>query len=185
MPAKARSFTDCITAGAWRGQPLQLPDSPHVRPSKQRVRQAAMNLLGARLHWPDCVVADLCCGSGALGLEAASRGAKQVWLVDADPRTAQGNVRALQARHGDVPVQVAKADVLAWQPPARLDVVLADPPYASDLAQLLLARRETLGRPGCWWLLETGCDSQLNWTGFADTGRRAYGQSVLWWGGQL
>lgn len=181
MPAKARSFTDCITAGAWRGQPVQLPNAPDVRPSKQRVRQAAMNLLGARLHWPDCVVADLCCGSGALGLEAASRGAKQVWLVDADPTTAQANVTALQA---EVSVRVAKANVLGWQPPARLNVVLADPPYASALAQQLLARREALGQPGSWWLLETGPTEQLDWTGFADTGRRAYGQSVLWWGRQ-
>lgn len=184
MPTKASGFTDCITAGAWRGQLVQLPNAPDVRPSKQRVRQAAMNLLGARLHWPDCMVADLCCGSGALGLEAASRGAKQVWLVDADTSTAQANVRMLQARHSEVAVRVAKADVLAWQPPARLDVVLADPPYASALAQQLLARREMLGQPGCWWLLETGPATQLDWTGFADTGRRAYGQSVLWWGVQ-
>lgn len=172
-------FADRVIAGRLKSRKLILPVSESVRPTKNRVRQAAFNLLTARVEWEDLRVADLCCGSGAWGLEAVSRGAAEVWMVDMDVRCAQANARALDVLGA---VHCVGADVRDWAPPRALDVVLADPPYGSGLAQELLGRAAQFGGAGCWWCVETARDEMLRWEGFEEVDFRDYGGSRVWVG---
>lgn len=169
-------FYDRIIAGNLKGRKVLLPKSDGVRPSKNRVRQAVFNLLGARLEWQGLQVADLFCGSGAWGLEALSRGAAKVILVDMDERTAAINVKDL----GAAKASVVAADVRQWKPAALLDVVLLDPPYGKGLAQAVINRAAQLAKTGSWWCVETGRDETLEWAGFEDVEFRDYGGSRVW-----
>lgn len=169
-------FTDTIIAGELKGRKVALPKSDAVRPTKNRVKQAVFNLLGARLDWAGLAVGDLFCGSGAWGLEAVSRGAKSVVCVDMDERTASENIRNLNVGKA----KAVSADVRQWAPPALLDVVLADPPYGKGLAQALVARAAVIGKPGSWWCVETGREDELAWDGFEDVTFRDYGASRIW-----
>ncbi|HET6434695.1 MAG TPA: 16S rRNA (guanine(966)-N(2))-methyltransferase RsmD [Xanthomonadaceae bacterium] len=123
-----------IVGGAWRGTRLPVSDAPGLRPTSDRVRETLFNWLQFRL--PGARVLDLFAGSGALGLEALSRGAREAVLVERDPRLAQV-LRASVARlaAGDR-AQVVQADALAWlRAPlhGRFDVVFLDPPFAAGL----------------------------------------------------
>ncbi len=134
-----------IIAGRWRGHPLTVPQGTRTRPTTDRVREAWMSVLQHDL--PDARVLDLFAGSGALGLEALSRGAAHVTFVE----KASAPLRALQAnvtRLGAEDVEIVKDDALRYA--ARLesdafDIVLADPPYdrghATELARLFRAQR--------------------------------------------
>jgi 16S rRNA (guanine966-N2)-methyltransferase len=130
-----------IIAGRWRGRTIQAPPGDRTRPTTDRVREAWLGSLQHDL--PDANVVDLFAGSGALGLEALSRGAAHVTFVEraAGPlRALQANVDALGAA-GQVTIQ--KADVLRWVDrlePYAFDLALADPPYTSgDAARLVQA----------------------------------------------
>jgi 16S rRNA (guanine966-N2)-methyltransferase len=130
-----------IVAGRWRGRRLAVPGGSKVRPTADRVREAWMSILQPRL--PGALVLDLFSGSGALGLEALSRGAARADLVEIAPqslRTIRENVETLGAR--DV-ATIHRADALRFV--AKLqegayDVVFADPPYALGLAARLAHR---------------------------------------------
>ena len=98
-------------------------------------------------------------------------------LVDADAAQCRRNAGALEA-HNDA--DVAQHDARTWMPAVPFDVVLADPPYAGGLAQQIVARREVLGHPGSWWVVETGTDTTLDCAGFEDVVSRDYGKSRLW-----
>ncbi|RYG59405.1 MAG: 16S rRNA (guanine(966)-N(2))-methyltransferase RsmD [Alphaproteobacteria bacterium] len=174
-------FFDRVIAGTMKGRKIALPKNGDVRPSKNRVRQAVFNTLLSRIDLDGLLVGDLFCGSGAWGLEAASRGAKSVVCVDIDERTAQLNIRTLQAAQ----VKAVAGDVRTWTPPTLLDVVLADPPYGKGMAQALLNRAQAIGKSGSWWCLETGREDELVWDGFEDVSHRDYGASRVWIGRQL
>jgi 16S rRNA (guanine966-N2)-methyltransferase len=129
-----------IVSGTWRGRKLAIPADTRIRPTAERVREAWLNILGPRLA--DANVLDLCAGSGALGLEALSRGASRVTCVEQDPATLmtlRQNVATLEA---DSRVTVVAADVLrfvAGLGAAAFDVAVADPPFASDIGARLVA----------------------------------------------
>lgn len=125
-----------IVAGAARGRRLAVPSS--ARPTTDRVREALFNVLAARFDFEGLRVLDLYAGSGALGLEALSRGAAAVLLVDSDRRAVEvinRNVATVglpgaRVRRGAV------AAVLAAGTPEPVDVVFADPPYDVSSAEL-------------------------------------------------
>lgn len=123
-----------IIAGAWRGRRLPVADAPGLRPSGDRVRETLFNWLQAMLPGARC--ADPFAGTGALGFEAASRGAAWVTLVErARPVAAalRDSLAMLDAQH----VTVLEGDGVAWlsaQAPGSLDLVFIDPPFDSDLA---------------------------------------------------
>lgn len=125
-----------IVSGHHRGHPLQAPKSG-TRPTTDRTREAIFNLLAARVRLVGIEVLDLFAGSGALGLEALSRGASRATFVErAGPalRVLRANVETLGV--GDAATLV-RADALRWldRPAAsRFDLILADPPY--DLPDL-------------------------------------------------
>jgi 16S rRNA (guanine966-N2)-methyltransferase len=124
-----------IIGGTWRGRRIEAPRGSVVRPTADRVREAWMSIL--RLELDEALVLDLCAGSGALGLEALSRGAARADFVEiAAPslRALERNIAALGA--GDC-ARVIRADALrhvAGLAPAAYDVAFADPPYASEIA---------------------------------------------------
>ena len=134
-----------IVAGKWRGRRIEAPSSPDVRPTLDRVREAWMSILQPDI--PGARVLDLFAGSGALGLEALSRGAVSVDLVEKNLksiRTITTNIEILGA--GDDATIVRKDAILfAEQLPERtFDVAFADPPYeggfAARLAEIWLER---------------------------------------------
>lgn len=109
-----------------------------TRPTTDRVREAMFNLLSARIDFSGISVLDLYAGSGALGLEALSRGARSVLFVESDARAAsviEQNIAALGARGATVR-RGSVAAVLSAGAATPVDLVLADPPYEVDAAQV-------------------------------------------------
>lgn len=125
-----------IVAGVAGGRRLAVP--PTARPTTDRVREAMFNVLAARLDFDGLHVLDLYAGSGALGLEALSRGAATVLLVDSDRRAAEVITRniATVGLSGATARRGAVAAVLAGGAPRKADLVLADPPYDLPGAQI-------------------------------------------------
>ncbi|MBS0365720.1 MAG: 16S rRNA (guanine(966)-N(2))-methyltransferase RsmD [Proteobacteria bacterium] len=121
-----------IIAGAWRGRKWRFPEGA-IRPTPDRVRETLFNWLGPRLAGARCL--DLFAGSGALGLEALSRGAAHATFVDQDA----GAARELSARLSEwraPDARVLRTDALGFlaQPPASsFDIVFLDPPFDSGL----------------------------------------------------
>ncbi|KAA0024258.1 16S rRNA (guanine(966)-N(2))-methyltransferase RsmD [Antrihabitans cavernicola] len=134
-----------IVAGVARGRRLQVPPAG-TRPTSDRVREAVFNAIVSRIDLDGARVLDLYAGSGALGLEALSRGAGHVLLVESDAKAA-GTVKdnaAVVNMPGSVVRVSSVAAVLATAPDEPYDLVFADPPYAvsddsveSDLVALL------------------------------------------------
>jgi 16S rRNA (guanine966-N2)-methyltransferase len=126
-----------VIGGAARGRPLKAKLPPTVRPTTDYAREAIFSMLESRGGLIDLVVADLYSGSGAMGIEAMSRGAAKVF-VDSDPAclaAARANLEPLQL-HGEA--VFVRAALPVWAAPSDLDLVLADPPYGPlDLASVL------------------------------------------------
>ncbi|PPJ43546.1 MULTISPECIES: 16S rRNA (guanine(966)-N(2))-methyltransferase RsmD [unclassified Pseudoxanthomonas] len=126
-----------IIGGRWRGTKLSVPDRPGLRPSSDRVRETLFNWLMPVM--PGARVLDLFAGTGALGLEALSRGAAHATLVERDPGLAAALREACDRLGADATVIVQEA--LAWLggQEARFDVVFLDPPFADGLWERALA----------------------------------------------
>ena len=138
-----------IVAGQYGGRRLVLPKNERVRPTADRVREAWMSILGAAVL--DAKVLDLFAGSGALGLEALSRGAAHVTFVELHPASLEALERNIAALDVADRVSVYRGDAMRYAERAEeraFDVVLADPPYSIDFAQRLVAlfRRHPFGR---------------------------------------
>lgn len=125
-----------IIAGQWRGRKLNFLDREGLRPTPDRVRETLFNWLQADIAGSRCL--DLFAGSGALGLESASRGAKNVIMLDRDAATAatlKENIECLRAEQ----VQVACMDAIEFLEGDNsysgqlFDIVFVDPPYQADL----------------------------------------------------
>jgi 16S rRNA (guanine966-N2)-methyltransferase len=147
-----------IIAGDWGGRRIKAPAGRDVRPTTDRVREAWMSALGGRLD--DLTVLDLFAGSGALGLEALSRGAAHATFVEiarASLQSLDDNVRLLGA--GDR-VTVVKGDAMRYARrlgPGAFDLALADPPYGEGHAAALLERfREVPFARALWVEHRTG-----------------------------
>jgi 16S rRNA (guanine966-N2)-methyltransferase len=123
-----------LIGGQWKRSKLPVIDAPGLRPTPDRVRETLFNWLGQSLDGWRCL--DAFAGTGALGFEAASRGAEDVVLLERDARLAQ----ALQATHQRLKagpgVRVEPADALAWMArcsPSRYELVFIDPPFDADV----------------------------------------------------
>ncbi len=125
-----------VIAGESRGRrlPARLPES--VRPTSDRVREALFSILGSRGGVEGLRIGDLCCGSGAIGIEALSRGAKSVLFVDNAAASLAATATNLEATGFEAAVKEGRAtlvrsDLLAWVGlRVPLDLVICDPPYA-------------------------------------------------------
>lgn len=181
-----------IVGGVASGRRLQAP-SAGTRPTSDRVREAQFSALGSLLGtWEGAQVLDLYAGSGALGLEALSRGATRVTLVEKDRRASQvmgANVAAV----GLPGAQVVTSDVTAYiaRGPSGTpyDVVLADPPYAvatRDVRAIMaqLASREWTSDAAVAVIERSARDDDSPWPdeGWEPLRRRHYGDTALWYG---
>lgn len=174
-----------IVAGKAGGRRLAVP--PSARPTTDRVREALFNVLAARLDFDGLRVLDLYAGSGALGLEALSRGAASVLLVDADRRAADVIARniATVGLPGATVRRGSVASVLAAGPPSRMDLVLADPPYEVGNAEVetVLAALDSYGwlAPDTVAVIERATNSApLDWPpGWELWPQRRYGDTRL------
>ncbi len=125
-----------IIAGEWRGRRIEIPDGTAVRPTPDRVRETVFNWLRDSLLGARCL--DLYAGTGALGFEALSRGAAEVWFVEQDAKLVEALRTA--ARQLGVAPEIVRRDALAFlrEPPAaHFEVVFLDPPYAAPVEPLL------------------------------------------------
>jgi 16S rRNA (guanine966-N2)-methyltransferase len=179
-----------IIGGTAGGRRLRTPSGEATRPTSDRVREALFSSLESELGSLSGVrFLDLYAGSGAVGLEARSRGAGAVTAVESDRRTA-GLVAANARSLGFVDVHVVAQPVgraLAVRPPAPYDVVFADPPYPMPAAEVeatlvMLLDHGWVG-PGSVVVVERSSRSAAPaWPeGLAPLRKREYGESVLWY----
>ena len=142
-----------IIGGQWKRTRLDVPDRPGLRPTPDRVRETLFNWLGQDLTGWRCV--DAFAGTGALGLEAASRGAADVLLLEADAALVDA-LRAVVKRLDATNVRVQWGNALtalAALAPASIDLVFLDPPFDADLFdKALAAARPALADSGFLYL---------------------------------
>lgn len=122
-----------LIGGQWKRSKLPVAERPGLRPTPDRVRETLFNWLGQDLGGWRCL--DAFAGSGALGFEAASRGAAEVVLLERDPTLVRSLCSSRQRLAADS-VQVVQCDALAWMrqcTPARFELVFLDPPYDAAL----------------------------------------------------
>lgn len=180
-----------VIGGSAGGRRLRTPPGEGTRPTSDRVREALFSAVQAWAGtWEGLRVLDLYAGSGALGLEAWSRGAEAVTLVEHERRAIA--VIELNARDLGAPVDLrarAVDAVLAVPPPAsdRYDLVLMDPPYPLDedeLAEVLAALADGWLAPDALVVVERGSRSpEPRWPAQVEAWRsRRYGETTLWYG---
>ncbi|HEX7762206.1 MAG TPA: 16S rRNA (guanine(966)-N(2))-methyltransferase RsmD [Cellvibrio sp.] len=162
-----------IIGGQWRGRKLSFPDVDGLRPTGDRIRETLFNWIAPDIHGANCL--DLFAGSGALGLEALSRGAASSLLIERDGRAAaqlKSNLDLLKADGGKV-LQMDALDYLQRSatelPNAMFDVVFIDPPFQLNLWQVVIDQLEQrqLLREGAAIYIESGLNDHYlppaNW----------------------
>ena len=151
-----------IIGGRWRGTKLPVASSPGLRPSGDRVRETLFNWLMPAL--PGARVLDLFAGTGALGLEAISRGADTAVLVERDPVLAASLRVTVAKLAAQERVEVAQADALAWlrqQPDGAFDIAFIDPPFAGNLWDAALGALLPKLAAGAWLYVEAPHDAAI------------------------
>ncbi len=158
---KSAAGTVRIIAGDLRGSRLAVPDKPGLRPTPDRVRETLFNWLAPIIHGARCL--DLYAGTGALGIEALSRGAGACVFVERDRVLAQSlrdNLARLKVAGAEI-VQADAFDHLAHPPSCRFDVVFLDPPFGAGLWNEAARRLEEGGwlAPSAFVHVEAGPDA--------------------------
>lgn len=172
-----------IIAGEWRRRELRAPPGETTRPTADRTRETLFAMLTSRLgSFEGLRVADLFAGSGALGLEALSRGAAHCLFVEHDPaaiRALRANIAALRAQ---AQCEVRASSVMQLGPvSAPLDLILLDPPYHSGAGGVALDRLHRLGwiSEATWIALETAHDEKLQLKALEIESERKVGRAKL------
>ncbi len=172
-----------IIAGKWRGRNLAAPKGELTRPTADRMRETLFSMLNSRLGtFEGLTVADMFAGSGALGLEALSRGASYCLFVEQDETALsviRKNVASLDARLNS---DVRAGSVLSLGP-AKVphDLILLDPPYETGAGPVALERLLRLGwiGPATWIALETGAREDVLLKSFEVEAERKVGKGKL------
>lgn len=170
-----------VIAGTWRGRPLVVPKGAATRPTADRVREALFSMLVSRVgDFAGLRVADLFAGSGALGIEALSRGAAHCTFVEQDGAALvalKANLATLGIA-GDVRAQSVMSLPLA---PAPCDIMLLDPPYGTGAGVVALERLARLDwfAPGALASVETGIKEDVVADGFDVDVERKHGKAKL------
>lgn len=176
-PSRMRSNRVRIIGGVWRSRLIRFSPRKDLRPTPDRVRETLFNWLGQDLAGKSCL--DLFAGSGALGFEAASRGARRVVMVERDPATFKA-LQASSALLDATAVELTKADALEFLrgDRGRYDIVFLDPPFRarywprllpllpSHMASGALVYCESAERPepaAGWEIWRQGCAGQVRY----------------------
>lgn len=171
-----------IIAGEWRGRRLHAPPGLDTRPTADRVRETLFSMLVSRLDsFEGLRVADLFAGSGALGLEALSRGAAFTCFVESDSKAAAA-IRANAAELGASDrVQILGGSALALPRADPFDLILADPPYAAGSGTAAVRAVTTAGwlAPGGWMSVETALGDRVEPGDLAIDAERKVGRASL------
>ena len=172
-----------IIAGQWRGRTINAPKGDATRPTADRTREALFSMLTSRLgSFEDLRVADLFAGSGALGLEALSRGAAHCLFVEHDKPALdalRANITHLGAGgQADVRAQSVLNLPHVAQP---YDLIMMDPPYDSGAGAVALDKLNRIGwiAPHCWLSIETGKKEVIDIAGFEVDAVRDHGKARL------
>ncbi|MEV0036932.1 16S rRNA (guanine(966)-N(2))-methyltransferase RsmD [Streptomyces sp. NPDC050804] len=181
-----------VIAGAAGGRRLAVPPGHGTRPTSDRAREGLFSSWQSLLGTLDGIrIADLYAGSGAVGLEALSRGAAHALLVESDSRavrTVRENVAALGLPGAEVRLGKAEQIVLGPAPDTPYDLVFLDPPYAvtdDDLREILLTLRANgwLSGDAVATVERSTRGGEFGWPeGFAPLRSRRYGEGTLWYG---
>jgi 16S rRNA (guanine966-N2)-methyltransferase len=180
-----------IVAGSMGGRRLDVPPGARTRPTSDRVREALFNTLATLTDLSGGRFADLYAGSGAVGLEALSRGAAHVLLVESNPRaarTARANIAALGARDRVRLVTTAVSTTLAQGTDDPYDVVFADPPYDMpdervEVMQRALIDGRWLAADGILVIERSSRSAPMRWVEeVTEVRTRRYGETTLWYG---
>ncbi len=171
-----------IVAGEWRGRPLVAPKGDATRPTADRTRETLFSMLLSRIgSFEGLTVGDFFAGSGALGLEALSRGAQSCLFVERAPE-AVAAIKTNAAKLGLARPDIRQSDVLALGPaPAPLDLIFMDPPYRTGAGAVALDKLGRLGwaGPGTWISVETERGEPLDVAGFERVAERTVGKAQL------
>ncbi|WP_375393809.1 16S rRNA (guanine(966)-N(2))-methyltransferase RsmD [uncultured Sphingomonas sp.] len=170
-----------VIAGQWRGRSLAAPRGEATRPTADRTREALFSMLTSRVgSFDGLAVADLFAGSGALGIEAQSRGAASCLFVEQD-RAALDALKANLAKLG-VRADVRATSVMALGPaPAPLDIVMMDPPYGTGAGIVALDKLSRLGwtGPATWVSIESAKAEEIALAGFTVDATRVHGKARI------
>lgn len=172
-----------IIAGDWRRRPIVAPKGEATRPTADRARETLFSMLTSRFgSFDGLYVADLFAGSGALGLEALSRGAASCLFIEQD-RAALDALRAnVVALGAGARADVRSVSVLqAGSAPRAFDLVMIDPPYRSGAAHVALDKLARLGwfPSACWISVETAREEAVDTPGFVIDAERVVGKAKL------
>ncbi|AKM09665.1 methyltransferase [Croceicoccus naphthovorans] len=159
-----------IIAGEWRGRKLVAPDGETTRPTADRTRETLFSMLASRIgSFEGLYVADLFAGSGALGLEALSRGADRVLLVEQDANAVKALRKNIASFDAKAKCDVRASSVMALGPAQEQpDLIMMDPPYETGAGAVALDKLNRLGwiAPGAWISIETSRKEDLSVAGF-------------------
>ncbi|SFG24759.1 16S rRNA (guanine966-N2)-methyltransferase [Novosphingobium sp. CF614] len=172
-----------IIAGEWRGRKLVAPAGDTTRPTADRTRETLFSMLTSRLgSFEGLKVADLFAGSGALGLEALSRGAAHCLFVDQDPAAIRSIRQNIANLHAQSRSDVRAGSVLSLGPvKERVDLILLDPPYDTGAGAVAIDKLARLGWIGetAWVSLETSRGESIAIKGFETEAVRDVGKARL------
>ena len=171
-----------IIAGRWRGRQLEAPPGLATRPTADRVRETLFSMLTSRLGtFEDLRVADLFAGSGALGLEALSRGAAHATFVEKDAGAVAVLKRNAAKLGAEAEVQILGGSALSLPKSEPFDLILADPPYGDGSGSAVVAAVAEAGwlAPGGWMSIETSRGDQVDPGDLALEADRVVGKARL------
>lgn len=174
-----------IISGLWRGRAIIAPKGDATRPTADRTREALFSMLTSRLgSFEGLAVADLFAGSGALGLEALSRGAASCVFVEQDRPAIDALKTNIAKLSGGAKIgaDVRAQSVLALPPATQpLDVILMDPPYGTGAGMVALDKLNRLGwvSDATWISIETAKTETVEVDGFATDAERTHGKMKI------
>jgi 16S rRNA (guanine966-N2)-methyltransferase len=174
-----------VVAGLARGRRLLVPAGPGTRPTSDRAREGLFSSLQSLCDLDGARVADLFAGSGALGLEALSRGASSAVLVEDDPaalRALRANVEAVGLPGAEVVPERVERFLAGAPTGGRFDVALLDPPYEHDVVPVLRALPPWLADDAVVAVERRTRSGALDWPdAYRPLRSRRYGEATLWY----
>lgn len=173
-----------IISGEYRGRKLTAPKDANItRPTADRTRETLFSMLTSRLgSFEDLRIVDLFAGTGALGLEALSRGASHCLFVEQDHQAAKSLEKNIAHLGVQDKATVRIASVLGiGAAPQAADVIVMDPPYGSNIGAVALDKLGRLGwfAPSAWIVIETGRDETIANPAFIKDAERKVGKAML------